>query len=978
MKKIFLTGLLFSAILFGGTTGKITGIITTASAGDPLIGCNVVIPGTDLGAATDIYGQYFILNVPPGIYDVKAIMIGYTPVVSQAVQVNVDLTSTVDFALNIEVLGGKEVTVVAKRSLIKMDLTSSETRVSAEQLEIMPVNTIWDVLAVQGGVTKDAGGGIHIRGGRGREVAYWVDGVSVTDAYDGGLSVAIDNSSIQELQVISGTFNAEYGQSMSGIINLVTKDGGSDYHGQISVYGAGFYTDDKHLIGLDKFNITDEKDIEGSLSGQLPGLAKRLTFYTHFRYNNSNGWLNAYKIYDKDGTVQYKYNYENFWDWYINGNKAYEPEFYYLNAHARFNTNTKLTLNLFSGLKLRFSYMTSTEEYQDYRHEAQWSPEGELHRFNSGRNLKLSLTHSLSSRTFCNIDLTRFSKNYHHYAYEKVTNSNYIDPYFWFHQEFASAVSAFKIWGVDHARFERQTDTEVAKFDLTSQFTRIHLIKFGVEYRRHDLFLDDYSIQDADQSDTVFTIKIPGEHYFEQDNSTGQWGVYNTYNSSLIQSGFDSKSKVTEFSDFYTKYVEYNRRYYEENPVEFSVYLQDKIEFKSVIINLGLRYDWFNSNGVVPTNKAEPYLGNPRNPFIDSLSYEARENINWTDYAQYYASSLPDSGASLIGASGWWTPVEATQQISPRLGIAYPITDKGVIHFSFGHFFQIPSFERLFTSPGYKIAEESGKFGVFGNPGLKPQKTVTYELGLKQEILPGLSIDVTGYYRDVRDWISTGIPIDLYGGGASYFVYVNKDYSNVRGITLNIDRRLRGFYGFSLNYTFQIAEGSNSDPDEEFGAIRDNKEPTRAILPLDWDQRHTINGSFFFGGRNWNLSLLGQIGSGYPYTPTTNISSTSGISTSTVLKTNSRRKPITYNLDLNFLYNLPLSQIDTQLYVKVLNVLDRRNQNEVFGDTGRADQTLDMRGDENENRSNSIADFYQHPEWFSSPRQIQIGLKFSF
>lgn len=975
MKKIVITGLLITTTLFGSTTGKLTGFVRDANTGESLIGCNILIVGTDLGAATDINGQYFILNVPPGRYDVKSIMIGFTSVISQSVQINVDLTSTIDFELNIEVLGGQEVTVVAQRSMVKMDLTSSEARISSDQLEVMPVNEIWDVLSILGGVTKDAGGGIHIRGGRGREVAYWVDGVSVTDSYDGGLSVAVDNNSIQELQVISGTFNAEYGQSMSGIINLVTKDGSSDYHGHLSTYQSGYYTNDTKITGLENFDITNEQDLIASLSGPAPLFSNRLKFYTHARYNKSNGWLNAYRIFDKNG--DFEQDLDDLLSWYLENNKSHEPDIYHMNTREKFNTNTKLTFNVLSGMKLRFSLMTSDETYQDYRHEAQWSPEGELWRFNSGRNYKLSLTHSLSSRTFYNVDLTQFSKSYQHYAYESISDSNYIDPYFWSHAEYGTIPkNSFKIWGVDKARFERKTTTNVVKFDITSQFTPIHQIKFGAEYRKHNLFLDDFSIQDADLSDTVYTIKIPGDHLIEYSDAS-LWSVSNLFNNGLIQAKFKSKSDATEFSDFYNRYVEYNRRTYDENPDEFSIYVQDKIEFQSVIINIGLRYDWFNSNGVVPTNPAEPYLGNPRNPFIDTLTYQERDNIDWTDYAQYYKTFLPDSGVSLIGTTGWWNNVKSSQKISPRLGIAYPITDKGVIHFSFGHFFQIPSFERLFSNPGYKIPEESGKFGVYGNPDLKPQKTVSYELGLKQELFPRFSIDVTGYYRDVRDWVSTGIPIDL-GGGASYYIYVNKDYSNVRGVTLNIDRQFYNNYGFNFNYTYQIAEGSNSNPDEEFGALSNNDEPTRAILPLEWDQRHTINGSLFLGGKAWNLSILGQFGSGYPYTPSINIASLTGINTSTVLKTNSRRKPITYNFDANFIYTLPFRQIDSQLYIKILNILDRRNENTVYGDSGRADQTLDNRPEEDENRVNSVDDFYNRPDWFSAPRQIQIGLKFSF
>ncbi len=981
MRYITLTCLSIMGILLGGTTGKLTGIVSDAQSGDPLPGCNIIILGTEYGTATDINGEFFILNIPPGIYDVKALMIGYAAQTHTDVRINVDLTTRTNFSMSVEALEGQEVTVMAERKAIQMDLTSSEARVSSEELEAMPVNEIWDVINIQSGVTKDAGGGIHIRGGRSREVAYWVDGVSVTDSYDGGLSVAVDNNSIQELQVISGTFNAEYGQAMSGIINLVTKDGGSDYEGYFSSYTAKYYTDDDLYKGVSNFRWSDDRNIEGSLSGPVPFFGKKLSFYTFVRLNNSNGYLYGKKIltpWSLDLLVPIdEYGFPD----------LDEAESVPMNWRDKINTNSKLTFNLTNTMKLRYSIITSSEEYQDYNHNAQFQPYGELKRFNKGLNQKLGFTHSLSSKTFYTLDISQFSKEYKHYAFEDPFDERYIDPYYFFHQAIVLGPSTFKLWGVDMGRFTRKTVTNVAKFDFTSQLNSIHQLKFGLEYRQHDLSLDGYSINDGSLTDTVFTSRIPGYFEIEKDNAS-KWTVYDPVDSNYLgwdwnnttgSSGytFNTESDARDFVDYYNKYVTFGRGHYNETPNEFSAYIQDKVEFESVIINMGVRYDRFDANGVYPTNPAEPYMGNPRNSALDSLSLDERKDLDWTDYAIYYEGLLPDSGVSLIGAKGWWTDTSVKQQLSPRFGVAYPITDKGVIHFSFGHFFQIPSFEDLYKDPGFKIAEESGKFGVFGNPDLEPQKTVMYELGLQQELVNGITMDITGYYRDVREWVSTGIPVDM-GGGASYFTYVNKDYSNVRGLTLNLERRFSRGFGFNVNYTFQIAEGSNSNPDEEFGAIQDNKEPVRAILPLDWDQTHTMNGTFFVGGRDWSLSFIGQLGSGYPYTPTQNVATTQGISVSTDLPRNSRRKPLTYNLDMNFLYSLPIPYVESQLFVKMFNVLDQRNQLTVFSDTGVADETYDIQGTDDGSRPNSVNDFYIHSEWYSAPRHVQIGIKFNF
>lgn len=916
--------------IHAGTTGKLAGAVRDAETGEPLVGCNIIVEGTDLGAATDLTGAYVILNVPPGIYAVRASMIGYTDMSVHNVQVSVDLTTTLDFELTVEILGGEEVTVVAERPAVRMDLTSSESRVSSQELEVMPVTEVWDVLQLQSGITKDAGGGIHIRGGRSGEIAYWVDGIPMTDVYDGGLAVAVENNAIQELQVVSGTFNAEYGQAMSGIINMVTKDGGQDLSGSVTAYSGTFASADTIYRGLDRLDLGNERNLEASFGGPIPFLGNRGFFYVSARHYRNDGYLNGLSAYS------------------MYGDTLADPEIVPMNWREKVTTNSKLTFRPTTKLKVRLGILTSDEEYKNYSHQMQLAPAGTPFNFNTGRTVSLGLTHTLSSRTFYTLNLSQFSREFKQYRFESPTDPRYVDPDYFAHLQTVNPVYSLSTWGVHMGRFQRRSLTEVVKFDLTSQINRLHQVKAGTELRLHELTLDGYAIQDSSEADDVFTIEIPDPDGF-------------------------------------------NRSRYDVRPREFSAYLQDKLEFKSVILNVGIRWDWFDARGSIPTNPAEPYISNPRNPALDSLRHlsdslysdtRLLDDIDWTGYADYYAPLLPDSGQSLVGARGWWTPTTPKQQISPRFGIAYPITDRGVVHFSFGHFFQVPTFNRLYDNPGYKIPETSGRFGIYPNPDLKPQKTVMYELGLKQALTPEFSIDVTGFYRDVRDWVSTGIPIDL-GGGASYFTYVNKDYSNVRGVVINIDKRYGNSYAFSLSYTFQVAEGSNSDPTEEFGAVLANREPPRSIIPLDWDQRHTVNGNVFVGTDTWGGTLLGRFGSGYPYTPAIVVSSVQGQNLSTQLVKNSRRKSATLTFDLRLFYRLPVPGARLQAFVNVYNLFDRRNENIVWGDTGRANKTLlepepdDPRQFE-EGRPNTIREYFTHPEWYLPPRQVQAGINVSF
>ena len=109
--------LFFFNSVFAGTTGKLSGSVTTKETGEPLIGANVMIEGTVLGAATDTEGNYFILQVPPGTYTVRFTMIGYQTVVMNDVRIRVDLTTTLDGRLSESAVGLEEVIVQAERPM---------------------------------------------------------------------------------------------------------------------------------------------------------------------------------------------------------------------------------------------------------------------------------------------------------------------------------------------------------------------------------------------------------------------------------------------------------------------------------------------------------------------------------------------------------------------------------------------------------------------------------------------------------------------------------------------------------------------------------------------------------------------------------------------------------------------------------------------------------------------------------------------
>ena len=964
--KYILTVFLVQFILRAGITGKLTGVIKDSESGEPLIGCNIILEGTYLGTASNDKGEYIILNIPPNSYSIRFEMIGYKRLISEGVIVSSDKTTYLNGDMISSVIAGEEVLVTAERKLIQFDVTQSEAIITSDELEGMPVTEVSEVLRLQGGVTVDAGGGIHMRGGRTSEVSYMVDGVPMSDAYSGGIGIQVENDNIQELQVISGTFNAEYGKALTGVVNMITKDGGNKFEGSIHTYAGDFHSNDNIYQDLNTFEIQDDYSFSANLSG--PIVKEKLTFYSSGRLNKSNGWLNGLQTFTIYGDTIFKDENDNL---FLDGDETQlKPYYKGLNDYNSWSTQNKLTFNIFPGTIFKLNSIINARKSSEYNHFLQYLENGLITNHNQGNFIGFNLSHSFSPVTFGQINVSENTFSFESYLFEDPRDYRYVTPDSIFGAQIDNVIPdhiisqygdqvqyyppyALYRAGVDNRRFERETKTRNYKFDVTSQVNKYNQVKFGFDITEHDLFLDSYSILDSTQTDKIYSPKIPEKGSFTRTD-------------------------------------------YHYQPSEFGLYAQDKIEYGDMIINMGLRFELFKPNAEIPRNIHEPYIKDPRNPILDSMSEEELLNIDWGatsyteldssgneiifTYADYYERF--NDQPNLKNQKGWWKKASDKSQLSPRIAVAYPISDKGVIHFAYGYFFKIPDFSLLYDQTDYKLSETGTNFGIFGNPDLKPETTVSYELGLKQEIASNTRMELKAFYRDARDYVSSGIPIDL-GDGKAYYTYVNKDYSNSRGIIATVYRRFSNFFGGQFDYTYQVAEGANSNPVEEFGAVLAGNEPTRSIIPLDWDQTHNLNGSIFGNFQKWGANAIFQFGSGYPYTPRiTNYESQGGV-LSNVLIRNSRRKPETFRIDIKLHREIDLGNFKGKFYVKVQNLTDRRNQISVYGDSGRSDETIEKSRAQiispfEPMRPNTIEQYFNRPDWYDPPRQIQVGLQFSW
>ena len=269
MKK-FLAIICLTVSLFG-SNGKISGFVIQKTNGDPAIGVNIILVDSYLGAATDENGRFTILNVPPGTYTLRADAIGFAPVVMQNVRVTTSQTTEITIKLEEAVVEGQEVNVIAERPLVQKDLTASQRVTTAKEIEDMPVESFLGVLTTHAGVNQSAGGALHVRGGRSNEVGYFIDGVSVSNPFfTNSLAVSVSNKALEEMKLVSGAFNAEYGNAMSGVVNVKIKDGGKDYDGSISYYTGDYSSGDDQLFpNISDQSLTANRTFDAFVSGPI-------------------------------------------------------------------------------------------------------------------------------------------------------------------------------------------------------------------------------------------------------------------------------------------------------------------------------------------------------------------------------------------------------------------------------------------------------------------------------------------------------------------------------------------------------------------------------------------------------------------------------------------------------------------------------------------------------------------------------------
>lgn len=875
-------------------TGKLAGTITDEN-GSPLPGATALVVGTTLGAAADGDGYYTILQIPPGTYTVRFSIVGFQTRLVEDVRIASNQTTTLDASLSEEVIQGEEVVVTAERPIIDVALTSSMSTLSREDIAVLPVQRLDDIVNLQAGVVDG-----HFRGGRSGEVQYQVDGVSVNNPYDNSSTLELDRSVLQEVQVIQGTFDAEYGQAMSGVVNAVLRTGVDERY----EYSGEVYMGDYLSPGNDSMTVIDRfeerrtvalfpyvsnvdpqarQNYQGSLSGPVPVLPNT-TFLVNGQRFVDLGYLTGLRAFMPTDENDFEERIFN-----ATGDSALVP----MDFEKNWSWLAKITNRSLNNVQVGYQAISNRIERRNYNHGFRLNPEGTKTAKQFSIVHGLDWTHTLSDRLFYEVSLRQNLFDRRDMKYDDLgtpppnAGTRYAlpedSPYYEPGQPRGDAnfEEGAIVQGVDLGRFVQRTNSYVGKAAVTMQATRSHLLKAGLEFQSSAL---EFGSPGQIVSTVIDGVQVLG----------------------VLRDTLDAQVKAYD-------------------PVQAAAFVQDRVEWSDLRVRAGVRLEYFDANTTVPGD-----LANPANSI----------------------EGAPPSTSK---------PTTAKLRLAPRVGISFPILDRASLFFSYGHFYQMPGLGTMFSNSDYSVLEDlqagAVSYGVMGNPDLKPEFTAQYEFGFKSEVTRFLGLDLSLFYKDVRDLL--GVEFVQTYTAAEYARMTNIDFGGVRGFTLALDQRGPGSISTSLDYTLQTAVGNASDPRETANRAAAGEDPRPRQVPFDWDQRHTLNGTvIWFVPSNFAITGIVRVASGQPYTPS--ISTGFGAD----LEDNSGRKPAYSTVDLRLEKFFELGGIEWTGFARIFNLFDQHFTNGfVYPDTGSPFYTLDPTQQRNPS-----------PGRLSPPRRIEIGV----
>jgi outer membrane receptor protein involved in Fe transport len=971
---------LVAALMFGsppvqaGTTGKLSGRVTNEKK-EPLTGANVRIEGQRLGAISDDEGNYFVLGVPAGAYTVRVNLLGHAPLVVDNVQIKPDFTTEQNFTLRTEAVQMSEVHVEAERPLLQKDATGTTRFISSEDIAKLPTRGYRDAAAQQTGVVNfqrnidteaQNSNTLIVRGGRPNEVAYYVDGFSQQDPLTGSSSTSISNNAIEEVVVLTGGFNAEYGRIMSGAVNVITREGQPRYFGSVEAV-SDVLTDEWFGAARKDYNIYD-----ASLGGPVIPGNENLTFYA----SGERRW---------QGDRQPGFMLDNVQDAY--GALGLDEDMKPNNTSGGFTLQGKVSWQVNDNVDVKLGALGSQERWRQYTHAYLFDLDHTARYEDRNQSYFGTFNHVLSQKTFYNVGVNYFETD--RKRGDGLAFDNLDPRYTWLDgntilsedgQIVSEANSYYRqsnprfiaeapmFWEDGHVfddYLQRNSSYYGVQGNMTSQVNAHHQLKFGGDFQRHTLRYFNH----------FFPVQLGGVVPNLTDYDAYGYGLETDYRDVTVMDITDGDTTfTTQRVATSVRVVENDGEDGPKHPQTFSLFFQDKFEREGVIVNGGLRYDYIDVSTPALASDELP-LGDPDSDALpDSL-----EDDELVDNKTY-------------------------TRISPRLGVAFPVDDRTLLRFNYGQFYQQPNLQDLYVSYRflqYKIVN-GGYFVGFGNPNLKPERTTAYEVGFARQLGDNVRLDLTAYYKDVKDLVEiTTIP----SFPNNFSSFRNRDYATIKGIDIGFMMRPINNISANLAYSISSAMGTGSVSRTQTNVAWQSTEPPKQTSPLDFDQRHKMSlnldwrlgpgGGPMLGNVRWfektGINVLFNVASGTPYTPTfpwneLTLASVSGVPSGPL---NSRYGPWTSNLDLKATRGFAFGGLDFEAFAWLLNVFDTKNPITVYQSTGSPETTGFLNTEDGQAYLDTAAaagldgeGLYRlaesNPNLYSNPRLIRFGLRANF
>jgi hypothetical protein len=804
---LMLTLVVLSTLVAFAGNGKITGVVKDASTGEPVVGANVVIEGTLMGASADANGAFTILAVPPGTYNLVASAVGYARATTRGVQVGSDRTVTLTISMSIEAVGMKEVVVEAERKLVDKTITQTRTVVSSGELNnALPVFSIQELLNTTASVFQG-----RIRGSQREETKTLLDGVDVSDQFrnidsqsgtgDLGPSqtynrvtkpyeinpttVTLPTNGLAELNVIAGAANAEYAAATGGVYSANLREGRGDWTGRVffRTGGGGF---DRFMKGVGYFgpDFYPASDTAKYLTNKrtllAAGNAKGARYIWTPDHTYSTG---ESPVYDVEAAVGGSVM-ENF-GLYLTG-RLYDSHGFMPNEFSReANISLKANYDFTKSMKLIVTgvlqdrgqlFGWKNRQYNDAsRFFLEGVPVYDGYSFvGSGK-----FTHFLTPETFYEVQVSNVSKSNRIGFLDSFTDTNGDGLPDKYDQTNGSAsflvlgydTTVFRkyIGGIGKGRFFNNNNDDTQGIETT-----ITTMTGGGNVLANPTYYYEKLTTNVTTLKLDFTSQVTANHQLRAGAQLRLHGI-----------DFDRRSTVIVPSDIDTT-IGVLLEQYNKKPMELGFYAQDRIEFSGLIMNIGARVDGFNPDAADFANYYTPYYYPATGVFYNST-------LPRMNYAPYRGPTLPTQ---------WY--------LSPRIGVSHPITENSTMYFSFSRTSQTLPFSSLYL--GYNNVN---------NPSLPnqmrvsqdPYKSTNYEFGASWEFLPRVSINANAYFREVENYIRQAYNVTNLQNQvvSTYYVYFNTGYADARGIevTLNV-----GQYSFAdivkvmgrVNYAWSVVK----------------------------------------------------------------------------------------------------------------------------------------------------------------------------